>query len=108
MLPLAMAFRRVWGVIKSAAQSWVDDSAPRLGAALSYYTVFAISPLFIIIIFIASLWFNRSAVQTALFAQLSNLVGAQGAQAIESALNASAPHDQGKFASMVAIVTLIL
>lgn len=108
MLPLAMTFGKVWRVLKTAAQSWVGDNAPRLGAALSYYTVFAISPLFIIIIFIASLWFNRSAVQSALFAQLSNLVGAQGAQAIQSALNASTPHHQGKLASTIAIITLVL
>jgi len=40
-------------VIKDAAQKWVKDNAARLGAALSYYTIFAIPPLFIIIIFVA-------------------------------------------------------
>ena len=98
----------LWVLLKTATGSWVADGAPRLGAALSYYTVFAISPLFIIVIFIASLLFNKSSVQTALFNELANLVGPQGAKALESALISSAPHAQGKLASIIAVVTLIL
>ena len=95
-------------MLQAAGECWVAHNAPRLGAALSYYTIFAISPLFIIIIFVASLWFNKTAVQSALYAQLSDLAGPQGAHAIESALSASAPHNQGLVASAVAIGTLIL
>jgi membrane protein len=43
-----------------------------------------------------------------LFEQLTRFVGAQGAQAIQTALAASAPHNQGKLASAVAVVVLVL
>ncbi len=103
-----MGPKAIWGLLRTAAESWVADNAPRLGAALSYYTVFAISPLFIIVIFIASLWFKKSAVQSALFNELSNLVGHQGAAAIQSALHSAVPQHQGKLASVIAIGTLLL
>ncbi len=108
MLTFLVSFKAIWGLLRTAAESWVADNAPRLGAALSYYTVFAISPLFIIVIFIASLWFKKSAVQAALFGELARLVGRQGAHAIQNALNTATPHLQGKLASAIALGTLIL
>jgi len=101
-----MRFKDLWYLLKGAAQAFSDDKAPRLGAALAYYTVFAISPLIIIVLFVASLWFNRASVQKELFEQLGGLVGAKGAQTIQSTLAASLPHDQGAIASIIAAVTL--
>ncbi len=108
MLPLIVSIKAIWGVLRTAAESWMADNAPRLGAAVSYYTVFAISPLLIIVIFIASLWFKRSDVQLALFNELARLIGSHGAQAVEDGLSAAAPHAEGKLASIVAVATLIL
>ncbi|HWH69893.1 MAG TPA: YihY/virulence factor BrkB family protein [Candidatus Sulfotelmatobacter sp.] len=103
-----MNWKAIWGLLKSAAAAWMDDNAPRLGAALSYYTVFALSPLFIIVIFIASLLFEKASVQAALFVELGNLVGQTGAQALQSALASSIPHSQGVLATAIAVGTLIL
>ena len=86
-----MRFKDLWYLLKGAAQAFSDDKAPRLGAAIAYYTVFAISPLIIIVLFVASLWFNRASVQKELFEQLGGLVGAKGAQTIQSTLAASPP-----------------
>jgi membrane protein len=103
-----MWLKWVWGLLKSAADAWVNDNAPRLGAALSFYTVFAISPLFIIVMFIASLWFDRSSVQHALYGELGSLVGPQGARAIQTALSSSLPHQEGLVASIIAIGTVLI
>jgi membrane protein len=103
-----MSFRTVWGLLKEAVNEWVGDKAARLGAALSYYTIFAIPPLFVIVIFVASLYFDEQAVRTELLQQVGGLVGAKGAEAIESALNATGPHAKGLLASILAIGALIL
>ena len=42
--------RDVWPLVKEAVKSWVDDRAPSMGAALSYYTVFSTAPLLLIVI----------------------------------------------------------
>ena len=39
-----------WQLLKSAAQAWLDDYAPSMGAALAYYTVFSLAPLLLIVI----------------------------------------------------------
>jgi membrane protein len=103
-----MKLKSVWRVLKGAAENWSNDNVPRMGAALSFYTIFAISPLFIIVVFVASLFFNNASVQRDLFEQVSGLVGKQGAATLQSNLAASTPHRQGVVASTVAIVTLVL
>ncbi len=103
-----MSVKAIWILLRTAAEAWVDDNSPRLGAALSYYTLFAISPLFIIVIFIASLWLDQYSVRQQLFQELANLIGSKGAQAIQSALTTAIPHHQGLLASVIAIGTLLI
>ncbi len=103
-----MRLKSLWRVLLNAAKNWSNDSAARLGAALSYYTIFAISPLIIIVIFVASLLFNQSSVQHSLFEQIGGLVGKKGADELQHMLKAAAPHGQGQMATIIAIVTLML
>lgn len=97
-----------WVLLKEAVTAWINDSAPRLGASLSYYTIFAISPMFVIIVFIASLWFSQQAVRGELFGQLAQLVGDKGAVTLERALTASMPKDQGMLATLLAVSALLI
>lgn len=105
---MAISPKAVWNVVKAAGSAWVEDKAPRLGAALSYYTVFAIPPLFMIVIFVASLVFDPEQVQSALFSQVGGLVGEKSAEAIQSAIAAQHQGNKGTIASIIAIATLII
>ena len=44
-----MHFKDMWALTKDSASAWSSDYAPSMGAALSYYTLFSIAPLLIII-----------------------------------------------------------
>ena len=46
-----------------------------MGAAISYYTVFSIAPLLLIVIAVAGFVWGREAVQGEIVAQLSGLIG---------------------------------
>ena len=46
-----------------AGKAWSDDYAPSMGAAISYYTVFSLAPLLVIVIAMAGAVFGREAVQ---------------------------------------------
>ena len=100
-------FKTVLDVLKQTVREWSDDKAPRLGAALAYYTVFSIAPLIVIVIAIAGLWFGREAAQEQIIAQLAGLVGEQGAKGIAGLLQAANKPHEGILASAVAVVTLI-
>jgi membrane protein len=66
-----------WPLVKGAAVAWVADYAPSMGAALSYYSVFSLAPLLLIVISIAGLVFGQEAVRGEVFAQLQGLLGAE-------------------------------
>jgi membrane protein len=95
-------------LFKTAAINWSKDNAPRKGAALSYYTIFALPPLFVIVLFIASLAFDREVVSQHLMGQIGGLIGEKGASAIQSAISTPDNETRGFFASALAVLTLIV
>jgi membrane protein len=73
-------------LLKRAAVAWNDDDASSMGAALAYYTLFAIAPLLIMVVAVAGLLFGRDAAQNHILGQLRNLTGDAGVLAIEQLL----------------------
>lgn len=88
-------------------QEWNKDGAPRLGAALSYYTIFSLAPLLILIIGIAGLVFGEEAARGQLFGQIRGLVGEQGAVAIEAMVKNASQTSGGIIATLIGFGTLI-
>lgn len=100
--------RSWWGLVKEAASSWIDDYAPSMGAALSYYCVFSLAPLLVIVIAIAGLIFGEEAARGEVFAQLGGLMGADAAAAIEELLNAAAKPSAGITSAVIGLVVLLV
>ena len=91
-----------------AAKAWSDDFAPSMGAAISYYTVFSLAPLLIIVIAIAGAVFGREAVQGQIVAQLGGLIGDQGATMIQGLIASASDTDKGLVAGLISFVALII
>lgn len=90
-----------------AYRQWVDDRASRLGAALAYYTIFSVAPLFIIAVAVAALFLGESASKGHLAQVLDETVGRQAATAIQDIVkNASRPR-VGILASIAGLVLLL-
>lgn len=70
--------------IRQAAVQWQSDRASVLGAAVAYYTLFSVAPLLIITIAIAGIAFGRDAVEGRLVTSLTDYVGAESADAIQT------------------------
>ncbi len=71
-------------VIRKTASEWVEHDIHRLGAALCFYALFSIPPLFVIVLAISGFWFGEDAARRELFGQVSGAVGLQGSDAIQS------------------------
>lgn len=100
--------REALGLVKQAAVDWVDDQAPRLGAALAYYTVFSIAPLMLVVVGVAGLAFGPEAAQGKVVQELSGLIGRSGAETIQELLVNARKHDSGLLPTVVGLVTLLL
>ncbi len=103
-----MAIKKLWGVIKSAFSSWLEDYAPSMGAALAYYTMFSIAPLLLIVISIAGLVFGEEAARGEIFGQLQGLMGEEGAQAVQGLLESVNKPAQGAVTAVVGVVLLLV
>jgi membrane protein len=95
-------------MIAAAAQAWVDDYAASMGAALSYYTLFSLAPLLIIVIAVAGMVFGQDAAQGEIVAQLQGIMGADGAMAVEGMLNAAREPATSVGATVVGVTLLLL
>jgi membrane protein len=91
-----------------AAKAWSADYAPSMGAAISYYTVFSLAPLLVIVIAIAGGVFGRDAVTGAIVAQLGGLIGEQGASLIQTIVASASMSGDGLIAGLVSVVVLIM
>ena len=98
----------LWGLEKAAVNAWVDDYAASMGAALSFYTVFSLAPMLLIVIAIAGLVFGVEAAQGQIFGELRGLFGDESARAIEALLASVNKPAEGVLATVVGLVVLLL
>ena len=52
-------FANSFTLLKQTFSEWLEDKAPQLGAALSYYTVFSLAPLVLVLLAIVGLLFHN-------------------------------------------------
>jgi len=97
----------IWPIAKDAALQWVAHKDARMGAALSYYSVFSVGPLILIAVAVAGLFFGRDAVQGQVAESLRGLLGENGALAINGMLASANRPQEGLIASLFGIVALV-
>ncbi len=98
----------LWSTLKRAAERWEDDEAMRLGAALSFYAAFSLGPLLMLAVGIASLVFGGDAAQGEMARQLKELVGSEGAAAVQALVAAAKRERHGVLATVVGGVVLLM
>jgi len=93
----------------SALQRWIADGGPQLGAAIAFYTMFAIAPLLVIAIALAGYVFGAEAARGQIVEQIRDLVGDDSARAIQTMIQSAGnrPED-GRWAGLLGVVTLLV
>lgn len=103
-----MNARDLFQLLKDSLSAWSEDKASRLAAALSYYTVFSIAPLLVIVIVVAGRVLGEEAVRGEIVAQIGDAVGQDTAEFIQTLIaNASEP-SSGVIATVIGVITLLL
>jgi membrane protein len=97
-----------WALMKESVSAWIDDYAPSMGAALSYYTVFSLAPLLVIVVSVAGLVFGDDAVRGELFGQIEALMGSEAAKGIQDLLAAASKPSHGAVGTLVGAVVLLI
>lgn len=106
-----MSFPLIKGFFSLLAETfrqWDAHRGPKMGAALSFYTVFSLAPLAILVLSLVSLAVERTAARAEIVGQFKNFVGSQGAEMMEMILTKAAPENTGMLGTLIGFVVLLI
>jgi membrane protein len=102
------AFKSVFSLIKQTFSDWSDDKGPRLGASLSYYTVFSMAPLLLLVISIAGLVFGSAAARGRVYGELRGLLGPDASHFVEAVVAKASQPKHGILGTVISIGVLVV
>ena len=98
---------RILRFSKDVVNGWLNAEAFTLAASLAYYAIFAIAPLLLITIHIASFFLDRAAVTESLTSEISGVIGPSGSGAIKDMLNAAGTAQPEGWAGFIGLAVLL-
>ncbi|HEY5574246.1 MAG TPA: YihY/virulence factor BrkB family protein [Anaerolineales bacterium] len=98
---------RLRDLVRKTLTEWQEDKAPRLAAALAYYTAFSLAPILVIAIAVVGVVFDRQAAREQVVRQINSLAGPQGAELVDSMLNAAQDMGENVLATVFGLLALI-
>ena len=106
MVPKAL--KNIGHLLKETFKEFIADNCIKLSAALSYYTIFSLPPLLLIIISLCGIFFGDVAVNGEIFKQINGLVGNDAAKQIQEIIKNVRLSDSNVFVTTVGAIILII
>lgn len=102
------AFKNNWEILKCSFNGFMDDKGMKLSASLSYYTLFSLAPLLLLLISLVGFFLGRDAVQGQLFSEINGMVGNQAAAQIQETIKNLELSGKTTSAVIIGALTLII
>jgi membrane protein len=99
-----IAFR----ILKDTFNGFLDDRALKFSASLSYYTVFSLAPLLLLMISLAGVFFGREAIQGKVFIEINGLIGNEAAAQIQDIIKNMELSGETNLAVVIGAITLVI
>lgn len=103
-----MQVKTIISVFKTSFYHWQNHRASRMGAALSYYAIFSIVPLLMLMLVVIGPFLGNSYIQTSIVEQVRMFINVQSANFIKSILTELSEIKFNLFTILVSIGTLIV
>jgi membrane protein len=101
--------RSVFGVLKETVHDFLEDDCTTMAAALSYYTVFSLPPLLLLLLTLLGAILDPEDVQGALERNISALMGPTSVEQVRTILaNADRPGSGDVIATVLGIIGLLV
>src|SRR5438874_1047172 len=101
------SMRTFWGLLSETFNEWMEDKAPRLGAALSYYAAFSIAPLFLLLVATVGFIFQGDTL-VQVEEQIASIAGDNAAEAMAAIIRGVKSSPGGGTATILSVITLFL
>ncbi|UOQ53792.1 YihY/virulence factor BrkB family protein [Hymenobacter cellulosivorans] len=100
-------FSDIVGILKTTASEFMTNNSFRHAAALSYYTIFSLPPLLLIVITVASSMYGAEAVTGQVYGQMRGFLGADSAKFLQDSIAEFTKQQKSGVASIIGIGALI-
>lgn len=100
-------FKRIWKALKKTVKSFGDLEPFNMSIVISYYTIFSLPGLLVIIVSIAGYFFGHEAVTGQVTDQIGGVIGGNTASDIEKIIARAAVNEGTTLASILGIATLL-
>lgn len=97
-----------WDFIYQVVDKFIEDKAPKFGAALSFYTVFSLAPILVIAVTVAGFIYGPEAARGEIYNQIDGLIGKEGALVVETALKNAQYSWSGVVSIVISLLTIII
>ncbi|SEQ56038.1 YihY/virulence factor BrkB family protein [Nitrosomonas ureae] len=104
---MKLTFNNAWPVFKEVISEFVEVNVLKMSASLAFYTLFALAPMFIIIITIVQFFFGAEAIEGDLYPQLAELIGSQAATQLEEMITNVAISEKSTLSTTGSVVILL-
>lgn len=101
-------FRKFFYVLKAAGKAFSADNAVKLSAALSYYTIFAIGPLLVIVLSLSGIFLGEAAVEGKLYGQMRGLIGSEAALQVQDIIKNIQKTNNSTIGAIIGGVVLVI
>jgi membrane protein len=91
---------------RQASSDWINDDAPRLGAAVAFYTLLSLAPVVVITVALAAVVYGRDAAEGRLAAEIHGVAGAELARTIQEIVKGGHQPRIGVIATLFGLATL--
>jgi len=102
----SVSHRDLWPIFRGAMVEWSEDKAPRMAAALAFYTLFSLAPILIIALAIADVFYTREEALQGILQQAQFLIGDDGIAAIRLLIENAPPRERTTPAMLVGLATM--
>jgi len=100
-------WRDIKSIFSASLGEWSKHKAPRLGAALAFYTLLSFAPLLLVLVSVVGMVLGHQTAEADVVAQVQSLVGSQSAKAAEALIEGSRNTTQGIIATIFGAFTLL-
>jgi membrane protein len=95
-------------ILKRAFKDFSQDECPRMAAAISYYTLFSMPPLLVLILMLTGVFVDSSLVEQRIQTEMAGVLGSSGAGQVHEIITAARrPGDGGVMAAVMSVAALL-
>jgi membrane protein len=101
-----VVFKVLPRVFRQASREWIDDNAPRLGAAVAFYTLLSLAPVIVIAVAVAAVVYGQEAARGLFASEIRGMSGPEVARTIQDIIKDAHQPRTGVIATLLGLATL--